>query len=86
MLNSIDNLDVGFIVQYKSGNEWIDWKTVSFSSKLLGDKNRIEYYYGFLNSEANRGSKMKVQPTINGDVSGNSVEFQFNDSLFTAQT
>ena len=31
-------------------------------------------------------SKMKVQPTINCVESGNSVEFQFNDTLFTAQT
>ena len=85
-LNTLTDCQVGFKIQYYKNDQWNDWKEVSFSSTMLNDKNRIEYYYGFLNSEANRGSKMRVWPTINGQTSGNWVEFQFNDSLFTAQT
>jgi len=85
-LNTLTDCQVGFKIQYYKNDQWNDWFEVRFSSTELDDKNRIEYYYGFLNSEANRGSKMKVQPTINGVESGNSVEFQFNDTLFTAQT
>ena len=85
-LNTLTDCTVGFKIQYYKNDQWNDWKEVSFSSTMLNDKNRIEYYYGFLNSQANRGSKMRVQPTIDGVESGNSVEFQFNDSLFTAQT
>ena len=83
-LNTLTDCQVGFKIQYYKNYKWNDWFEVTFSSTELDDKNRIEYYYGFLNSEANRGSKMKVQPTINGVESGNSVEFQFNDTLFTA--
>ena len=85
-LNTLTGCQVGFKIQYYKNDQWNDWKEASFSSTMLNDKYRIEYYYGFLNSEANRRSKMRVQPTINGVASGSSVEFQFNDSLFTAQT
>lgn len=79
-------LDVGFIVQYKQGDNWVDWKTVTFSSSLLGDKNRIEYYYGFQNATGNRNAKFRVQPIIAGVASGAPVEFDFSASQFSAQT
>ena len=85
-LNTLTDCQVGFKIQYYKNGQWNDWKEASFSSTMLNDKNRIEYYYGFLNSEANRSSKMRVWPTINGQTSGKWVEFQFDDSLFTAQT
>ena len=86
-LNTLDDCNVGFIIKYKSGDDWINWKTVSFSSKLLGEKNRIEYYYGFQNAAGNRvANKFRVQPTINGAESGNYLDFDFSASQFSAQT
>ena len=86
-LNALDDCTVGFIIKYKSGDDWINWKTVSFSSKLLGEKNRIEYYYGFQNAAGNRvANKFRVQPTINGAESGNYLDFDFSASQFSAQT
>ena len=85
-LNKESNLNVGFIIKYKSGNDWINWKTVSFKSTELDNKNRIEYYYGFKNSEANRAASLRIYPTINGVESGNYIDFNFDQPLFTAQT
>lgn len=85
-LNTVEDLDVGFIIQYKQGENWIDWKTVEFSSKLLGDKNRIEYYYGFENAAGNRNAKFRVQPTIGGVKYGTALEFDFSADQFSAQT
>ena len=82
-LNTLDNLDVGFIIEYKSGNEWVVWDNVSFSSKELGDKNRIEYYYGFKNSPELREVDLKVTPTIGGVKSGNTLAFNFKDAKFS---
>lgn len=86
-LNTVDNLNVGFIIQYWDGENWINWKTEEFSSKLLGDKNRIEYYYGFQNAAGNRvEKKFRVQPIIDGVPSGTPLEFDFSASQFSAQT
>ena len=86
-LNTVDDLNVGFIIQYWNGENWINWKTEVFSSKLLGDKNRIEYYYGFQNAAGNRAkNKFRVQPIIDGDASGTPLEFDFSASQFSAQT
>ena len=85
-LNTLDDCNVGFIIKYKSGNDWINWKTVSFSSKLLGDKNRIEYYYGFQNVENNRNALLRVYPTIYGNETGTYLDFNFSASKFKAQT
>lgn len=86
-LNTVDNLNVGFIIKTWTNNEWVNWKTVSFSSKELGDKNRIEYYYGFLNVAGNRVErKFRVQPTIGGVESGNYLDFDFSESQFSSQT
>ena len=82
-LNTLDDLDVGFIIEYKSGNEWIEWDNVSFSSKELGDKNRIEYYYGFKNSPQLREVDLRVTPTIKGVKSGNTLAFNFKDAKFS---
>ena len=78
---------VGFKINYWDDNakEWKYWKTEQFSSTELTDKNRIEYFYGFKNSANNRSKKLQVQPIINGQNSGNPIEFQFNDTKFTAQ-
>ena len=86
-LNTVENLKVGFIIQYKnSSNQWINWKTVEFSSTLLGDKNRIEYYYGFNNIPGNRSAQFRVQPTIGGVESGTPIEFNYSADKFSTQT
>ena len=86
-LNTLENCTVGFKINYWDDNakEWKYWKTEQFSSTELTDKNRIEYFYGFKNSANNRSKKLQVQPIINGQNSGNPIEFQFNDTKFTAQ-
>ena len=84
-LNTVDK-QVGFIIEYKDGDNWIEFKHVQFSSKKLGDKNRIEYYYDFKNAAGNRSAKFKVTPTIEGEKSGNGVEFNFSADRFSAQT
>ena len=84
-LNTVDK-QVGFIIEYKDGDNWTEFKHVQFSSKKLGDKNRIEYYYDFKNAAGNRSATFKVTPTIEGVKSGNGVEFDFSDDIFKAQT
>ena len=86
-LNTLENCMVGFKINYWDDNakEWKYWKTEQFSSTELTDKNRIEYFYGFKNSANNRSKILQVQPIINGQNSGDPIEFQFNDTKFTAQ-
>ena len=86
-LNTVDNLQVGFIIEYQnSDGTWQKWKEVNFSSKLLGEKNRIEYYYDLKNAPANRSAKFKVWPTIRGEKNGTSAEFNFDYPRFSEQT
>ena len=88
-LNTVDNLNVGFIIDYKrTDGTWKDFDTVNFSSHLLGDKNRIEYYYGFLNVNANRNAQFRVRPTIDGIVveECTPLEFSFRDPVFKSET
>ena len=84
-LNTLDNLNVGFIIEYynTTTQQWEVFKSVSFSSKELGDKNRIEYYYGFKNSPELREVDLQVTPTINGEKSGNTLAFNFKDAKFS---
>ena len=88
-LNTVEDLNVGFIIEYKkTDGSWVVFDDVNFSSKRLGDKNRIEYYYGFLNVDANRKAQFRVQPTIDGIRVADCVplEFNFDASQFSAQT
>ena len=84
-LNTLENLNVGFIIEYynTTTQQWEEFKSVSFSSKELGDKNRIEYYYGFMNSPELREVDLQVTPTIGGVKSGNTLAFNFNDAKFS---
>lgn len=86
-LNTEENLLVGFIIEYQnSDGSWTKWKEVNYSSKLLGEKNRIEYYYDLKNAAGNRGAKFKVTPTIRGVKNGTSAEFDFSAPKFEGQT
>ena len=88
-LNTQDR-QVGFIIEYKKTTDgtWANFDTVNFSSHLLGDKNRIEYYYGFLNVNANRNAQFRVRPTIDGIVveECTPLEFSFRDPVFKSET
>ena len=87
-LNTVD-MNVGFIIEYKTTDgSWAVFDDVNFSSEKLGEKNRIEYYYGFLNVDANRKAQFRVQPTIDGIRVADCVplEFNFDASQFSAQT
>ena len=86
-LNTEDDLQVGFIIDYQnSDGSWTKWKEVNFSSKLLGEKNRIEYYYDLKNAAGNRSAKFKVTPTIRGIKNGTSAVFNFDFPIFSEQT
>lgn len=81
-LNTVDKT-VGFIIEYQNNNgEWAHFKTVTFSSRELGDKNRIEYYYDIKNTPTNRSVTYQVTPIIEGVKSGDSVQFDFKKSKF----
>ena len=81
-LNTVDKT-VGFIIEYQNNNgEWAHFKTVTFSSRELGDKNRIEYYYDIKNTATNRSVTYKVTPIIEGEKSGDPVQFDFRKGKF----
>ena len=84
LLNKQDNLKVGFVIQYKSGNNWVDFQSAEFDSTKLDNKNRIEYYYGFNNAAGNRGAMLRAVPYIgeNRHETG-AVEFNFNSTYFS---
>ena len=81
-LNTVDKT-VGFIIEYQNNNgEWAHFKTVTFSSRELGDKNRIEYYYDIKNTATNRSVTYRVTPIIEGERSGDPVQFDFKKGKF----
>ena len=84
LLNKQDNLKVGFVIQYKSGDNWVDFQSAEFDSTKLDNKNRIEYYYGFNNAAGNRNAKLRAVPYIgeNRHETG-AVEFNFNSTYFS---
>ena len=86
LLNKEDNLKVGFVIQYKSGDNWVDFQSAEFDSTKLDNKNRIEYYYGFNNAAGNRNAMLRAVPYIgsreNRHETG-AVEFNFNSSYFS---
>ena len=84
LLNKEDNLKVGFVIQYKSGNDWVDVQFAEFDSTELDNKNRIEYYYGFNNAAGNRNAMLRAVPYIgeNRHETG-AVEFNFNSTYFS---
>ena len=86
LLNKEDNLKVGFVIQYKNGNDWVDFQFAEFDSTKLDNKNRIEYYYGFNNADGNRRAQLRAVPYIgsreNRHETG-AVEFNFNSSYFS---
>ena len=86
LLNKQENLKVGFVIQYKNGNDWVEFKVAEFDSTELDNKNRIEYYYGFNNADGNRNAMLRAVPYIgskaNLDLNG-AVEFNFNSSYFS---
>lgn len=86
LLNKEDNLRVGFVIQYKSGDNWVDFQFAEFYSTELDNKNRIEYYYGFNNADGNRRAQLRAVPYIgsreNRHETG-AVEFNFNSTYFS---
>ena len=86
LLNKQENLKVGFVIQYKSGDNWVDFQFAEFDSTKLDNKNRIEYYYGFNNADGNRRAQLRAVPYIgsreNRHLYG-AVEFNFNSSYFS---
>ena len=84
LLNKQDNLKVGFVIQYKSGDKWVDFQSAEFDSTKLDNKNRIEYYYGFNNAAGNRDAMLRAVPYIgeNRHETG-AVEFNFNTTFFS---
>ena len=86
LLNKEDNLKVGFVIQYKRGDDWVDFQFAEFDSTELDNKNRIEYYYGFNNADGNRKAQLKAVPYIgsreNRHETG-AVEFNFNSTYFS---
>lgn len=86
LLNKQENLKVGFVIQYKSGDNWVDFQFAEFDSTKLDNKNRIEYYYGFNNAAVNRNAMLRAVPYIgsreNRHLNG-AVEFNFKSTFFS---
>ena len=55
---------VGYEILYKEDGEWTLYKDVQIPNAKLDNKNRIHAYYGFANSENNRGLEMGIRAYV----------------------
>lgn len=55
---------VGYEILYKKDGEWTLYKDVQIPNAKLDNKNRIHAYYGFANSENNRGLEMGIRAYV----------------------
>ena len=55
---------VGYEILYKKDGQWTFYKDVQIPNAKLDNKNRIHAYYGFANSENNRGLEMGIRAYV----------------------
>ena len=55
---------VGYEILYKKDGQWTLYKDVQIPNAKLDNKNRIHAYYGFANSENNRGLEMGIRAYV----------------------